>query len=65
LKGGDHPHGFYVDSLHNKAYISCEGDAKLIVFDLASHKEMQVLEVGDGPDVLAFDKKLTPALCGL
>ena len=58
LKGGDHPHGFYVDSQHNQAYISCEGDARLIVFDLASHIEKQVFEVGDGPDVLAYDKKL-------
>src|SRR5882757_3605853 len=58
LKGGDHPHGFYVDSQHNKAYVSCEGDAKLIVFDLASHTENQVFEVGDGPDVLAYDKNL-------
>lgn len=58
LKGGDHPHGFYVDSQHNQAYISCEEDAKLIVFDLALHVEKQVFTVGDGPDVLAYDKKL-------
>ena len=58
LKGGEHPHGFYVDGQHNKAYISCEGDAKLIVFDLSSHTEKQVFDVGDSPDVLAYDKKL-------
>lgn len=58
LKGGEHPHGFYVDGQHNQAYISCEGDAKLIVFDLGSHTEKQVLDVGDAPDVLAYDKKL-------
>jgi|SRR5665213_396246 len=58
LKGGEHPHGFYVDSQHNCAYISCESDAKLIVFDLASHTEKQVFAVGDSPDVLAYDKKL-------
>jgi DNA-binding beta-propeller fold protein YncE len=58
LKGGEHPPGFYVDSQHNKAYISCEGDAKLIVFDLGSHTEKQVFDVGDSPDILAYDKKL-------
>ncbi len=58
LSGGDHPHGFYVDSRHNQAYIACEGDARLIVFDLGSHTEKQVLPVGESPDVLAYDKKL-------
>jgi DNA-binding beta-propeller fold protein YncE len=59
LKGGKHPHGFYIDDQHNKAYISCQDDAKLIVFDLATHKEKEVFAVGQSPDVLAYDRKLT------
>lgn len=58
LKGGKHPHGFYIDDEHNKAYISCQGDAKLIEFNLATHKEQEVFSVGKSPDVLAYDRKL-------
>ncbi|MEO7676544.1 MAG: hypothetical protein ABIV39_07275, partial [Verrucomicrobiota bacterium] len=58
LKGGKHPHGFYIDEEYNRAYIACQGDAKLIVFDLATHKEQEIFAVGDSPDVLAYDKTL-------
>jgi len=58
LKGGKHPHGFYIDDQYNKAYIACQEDAKLIVFDLATHEEKEVFPVGDDPDVLAYDRKL-------
>lgn len=58
LKSGKHPHGFYIDDQHNKAYISCQRDAKLIVFDLATHKEQEVFPVGQSPDVLAYDRDL-------
>lgn len=58
LKLGDHPHGFYVDAETNRAYISCQGDDKLIVFNLDSHKEEAVFHVMHDPDVLAFDKAL-------
>jgi DNA-binding beta-propeller fold protein YncE len=58
LRMGQHPHGFYVDGPRNEAYISCQDDNKLIVFDLASHREEAVFDVGKDPDVLAFDKSL-------
>jgi len=58
LPGGEHPHGFYIDDQHGKAYIACEGDNKLLVFDMKNHSVDNVLPVADGPDVLAFD-------CGL
>jgi DNA-binding beta-propeller fold protein YncE len=58
LKKGKHPHGFYIDAPRNHAYISCQGDNKLIVFNLESHQEEDVFPVGSGPDVLAFDKEL-------
>ncbi|MDQ6632008.1 MAG: YncE family protein [Verrucomicrobiota bacterium] len=58
LKGGKHPHGFYIDDQHNKAYIACQGDAKLIVFDLATHQEKENFPIGGDPDVLAYDRKL-------
>jgi DNA-binding beta-propeller fold protein YncE len=58
LKKGQHPHGFYIDAPANRAYISCQDDNKLIVFNLATHTEEEVFPVQSDPDVLAFDKEL-------
>jgi YVTN family beta-propeller protein len=58
LPGGEHPHGLYIDDQHGKAYIACEGDNKLVVFDMKSHSVENVFPVGNGPDVLAFDRGL-------
>ncbi|PWU10389.1 MAG: hypothetical protein C5B50_25680 [Verrucomicrobia bacterium] len=58
LKKGKHPHGFYIDAEQDRAYISCQGDNKLIVFDLSQHSEEEVFEVESDPDVLAFDQEL-------
>lgn len=58
LKKGRHPHGFYIDAEANRAYISCQGDDKLILFSLEKHTEEDVFPVEADPDVLAFDKKL-------
>jgi DNA-binding beta-propeller fold protein YncE len=58
LKKGNHPHGFYIDAPRNRAYISCQEDNKLIVFNLGSHQEEDVFQVEPDPDVLAFDSEL-------
>ena len=58
LPGGEHPHGFYIDDQNGKAYIACEGDNKLLVFDMKNHSVENVFPVADGPDVLAFDRRL-------
>lgn len=58
LPGGEHPHGFYIDDQHGKAYIACQGDNKLLVFDMKNHSVDKVFPVADGPDVLAFDHGL-------
>jgi DNA-binding beta-propeller fold protein YncE len=58
LSGGEHPHGFYIDDQNGKAYIACEGDNKLLVFDMKNHSIENVFPVADGPDVLAFDRGL-------
>jgi YVTN family beta-propeller protein len=58
LPGGQHPHGFYIDDQHGKAYIACEGDNKLLVFDMKNHSVENVFPVANGPDVLAFDRGL-------
>ena len=58
LKGANHPHGFYIDARQGKAYIACEGDAKLLVVDMKTHQIEKTFPVGNGPDVLAFDRDL-------
>jgi DNA-binding beta-propeller fold protein YncE len=58
LAGSDHPHGFTIDEPDRLAFISCEGNAALIVLDLRTMKPVQHLAVADDPDVLAWDPGL-------
>ncbi len=55
LPGSDSPHGFAIDEPDRLAFVSCEGNAALIVLDLRTMKPVQRLTVGDDPDVLAWD----------
>ena len=58
LPGSDHPHGFVVDEPDRLAFISCEGNAALLVVDLRTMRVIQTLRVSDDPDVLAWDAGL-------
>jgi DNA-binding beta-propeller fold protein YncE len=58
ILGGKHPHGLYIDPDHHLAFIACDGDNKLVVFDLNELKEADVLDLGHDPDILAFDQGL-------
>ena len=58
LPGSDQPHGFTIDEPDRLAFVSCEGNAALIVLDLRTMKPIQRLAVGDDPDVLAWDPAL-------
>ena len=55
LPGADGPHGFTLDQVGRLAFISCEGNAKLLVLDLRTMRVLQTFRVGDDPDVLAWD----------
>lgn len=55
LAGSDHPHGFTLDEEGRFAFISCEGNAALLLVDLRTMKIVQTLKVAAGPDVLAWD----------
>jgi DNA-binding beta-propeller fold protein YncE len=55
LPGSEHPHGFAVDEPGRLAFISCEGNGKLLVVDLRTMKVLSTHTVGDDPDVLAWD----------
>jgi len=52
------PHGFLIDGPHRVAFVSCEGDAKLLVVDLRTMRTTATYKVGDDPDVLALDPEL-------
>src|SRR5437667_858162 len=53
-----YPHGFYIDAPHRLAFISGQESGTLGVLDLRTLQLRQVLPVGSGPDVLAFDPAL-------
>lgn len=55
LPGSDHPHGFTIDEPGRLAFISGEGNGKLLVVDLRTMKVLSTHTVGDDPDVLAWD----------
>ena len=58
LKGARGNHGLYIEPDQHLAFIACEDNNRLIVFDLDTRKETGVYPVGLGPDVLAFDQTL-------
>jgi DNA-binding beta-propeller fold protein YncE len=58
LPGIENPHGIALDSLHRLAFIAGEENHSLAVFDLNAMKLLSVHQVGDDPDVLAFDSGL-------
>src|SRR5260370_4446142 len=59
LPGCEGSHGLLIDVDHRLAFAACEGNAKLVVFDLESKKVKATYAVGADPDVLAFDKGLS------
>lgn len=58
IAGCSHPHGFYIDEITHYALITCQGNSKIIVFDLDTKKVIASDTVGANPDVLAFDPGL-------
>lgn len=55
LAGASHPHGFTLDETGRLAFISCEENAKLLVVGLRTMKVLSTHQVGEDPDVLAWD----------
>ena len=54
----DHPHGFLIDEPNRVAFVTCEGDAKLLVVDLRTMRTTATLRTAADPDVLALDPDL-------
>ena len=58
LPGAKGNHGLLIEPGLGLAFIGCEGNDKLLVFDLGSKRVTAAFEVGAAPDVLAFDPGL-------
>jgi DNA-binding beta-propeller fold protein YncE len=54
----ENPHGIALDQVNRLAFIAGEANHSLAVFDLKTMKLLRVHEVGEDPDVLAFDSGL-------
>jgi DNA-binding beta-propeller fold protein YncE len=51
-------HGVQVDTFANRAFVVCQGNARLLTLDLDSGRVVGVLPVGSDPDALALDSAL-------
>ena len=51
-------HGMALDPEHHRAFLSCEDNELLTVFDLDKHEPIAFLPLASGPDVVKFDPGL-------
>jgi DNA-binding beta-propeller fold protein YncE len=51
-------HGMTLDPEHRRAFLSCEGNDLMTVFDLYKHEPIAYLPMGENPDVIKFDPGL-------
>jgi DNA-binding beta-propeller fold protein YncE len=51
-------HGMTLDPEHHRAFLSCEENNLMAVFDLDKHGSIAFLPLADGPDVIKFDAGL-------
>ena len=51
-------HGMTIDPQHHRAFLSCEENNLMTVFDLDKHEPIAYLEMVDGADVIKFDPGL-------
>ena len=51
-------HGMTLDPEHHRAFLSCEENNLMTVFDLDKHEPIAYLEMAAGPDVIKFDTGL-------
>jgi DNA-binding beta-propeller fold protein YncE len=58
LRGIKNPHGIALDTAKRLAFVAGEENHSLAVVDLNSMKVLSTLQVGEDPDVLAFDPGL-------
>jgi len=52
-------HGMALDPVHHRAFLSCEGNELMTVFDLDKHAPIVFLKMPGGPGVIKFDPGLS------
>jgi len=52
------PSGMAIDSEQRRLFAVCSQNARLVVFDLETHRVIASLKIGGGPDSVAFDPTL-------
>ncbi|HEX6606795.1 MAG TPA: YncE family protein [Chloroflexia bacterium] len=55
LPGCEHDHGLLIDAPARRAFVACDGNARLLTLDLNAMRILDTQSVGDAPDVLALD----------
>jgi YVTN family beta-propeller protein len=58
LPGARGNHGLLIEPQQHLAFVVCEGNDKLLVFDMRAMRITASFDVGEDPDVLAFDPQL-------
>ena len=51
-------HGMSLDPVHHRAFLSCEGNSVMTVFNLDTHKPIAFLPMAAGADVIKYDPGL-------
>lgn len=51
-------HGMAIDPEHHRAFLSCEGNELMTVFNLDTHQPIAFLPLAPGPDVIKYDAGL-------
>jgi DNA-binding beta-propeller fold protein YncE len=51
-------HGMALDPEHHRAFLSCEGNELMTVFNLDTHQPIAFLPLASGPDVIKYDAGL-------
>src|SRR5256886_10523118 len=51
-------HGMTLDPKHHRAFLACEANNLMTVFDLDKHAPIAFLPLADGPDVIKYDSGL-------
>jgi DNA-binding beta-propeller fold protein YncE len=55
LAGAARPHGLAIDAERRRIFVASEGNARLLTVDLRTMRVIDTEQVGEAPDVLAFD----------
>ena len=55
VEGCKRNHGMALDTEHHRAFLACEGNDRLVVFDLDAHKAIASMPMASDADVVKFD----------